>query len=207
MEPVLTQPATGTAAFSEPEAKNVKWVLDTFSSVRWFADLHSFGADVLYSWGSDEDQSDFPKQTFLNSSYDSVRGILSDTPGHGNGYGEYTPKSEHAANLATAQRMSAAMRNVGGRIYRAIPAVDLYPTSGASDDYSYSRHFANTTLNLVHAYTIEMGHASGLRCPFYPTVAEYNENLREVAAGFMETLLAAVELDLGPRGCGTVAQV
>lgn len=68
--------------------------MDTYSKVRWFIDLHSYAGDVLYSWGSDENQSEYPTMNFLNSSFDSVRGILTDTPGSGRGYGEYTPKEE-----------------------------------------------------------------------------------------------------------------
>lgn len=193
---------TGTSPFSEPETKSVKWVLDTYTKVRWFVDLHSYAGDVLYSWGSDTNQNTDSSQNFLNSAYNSVRGILTDTPGVRGGYGEYTPASEFNVNKATAQRMAAGMSSAGGRSYTAKPAADLYPTSGASDDYSYSRHFANSSLNLVHGYTVEFGFGSSISsCPFYPTVAQYNTNLREIAAGFMETLLAAVELDLGPGSC------
>lgn len=187
----------GTSAFSEPETKNIKYVFDTFSKVRWFVDLHSYAGDVLYSWGSDENQSRFSYMNFRNSSYDSVRGILSDTPGSGRGYGEYTPTDEFNKNLAVAQRIASGLTSGGGRSYSAIPAADLYPTSGASDDYAYSRHFANPSTNLVHGYTIEFGFGSGLSCPFYPTVSQFNTNIKAVGAGFMELLLGAVEQGLG----------
>ncbi len=49
----------GTGAFSEPETKSIKWVFDTYSKVRWFVDLHSYAGDVLYSWGSDDDQTKY----------------------------------------------------------------------------------------------------------------------------------------------------
>jgi murein tripeptide amidase MpaA len=192
----------GTAAFSEPETKSIKWVFDTYSRVRWFIDLHSYAGDVLYSWGSDDNQSNYPYMNFLNSSYDGVRGILSDTPGSGRGYGEYVPSAEGTANLAAARSLASGLTSGGGRTYGAIQASDLYPTSGASDDYSYSRHFADTSLNLVHGYTVEFGFGnSGASCPFYPTVSQYNENMRATNAGFMEFLLAAVNLGLGDGSC------
>jgi hypothetical protein len=172
--------------------------MDTFSKVRWFVDLHSYAGDVLYSWGSDENQSRFPYMNFLNSSYNGVRGILTDTPGSGNGYGEYTPANENSDNIKAATRISNAMTAAARRTYKAIPAADLYPTSGASDDYAYSRHFADTTKNLIHGYTIEFGFGnSGASCPFYPTQAQHNLNIQEIGAAFMETVLAAVDIGLG----------
>ena len=134
---------------------------------------------------------------FLNSSYDSVRGVLTDTPGSGNGYGEYTPAAENTANIAAAKRVGSAMSAAGGRTYSVIPAADLYPTSGATDDYSYSRHFADPTKNLVHGYTIEFGFGNNAaNCPFYPTQAQHQKNIQEIGAGFIEFLLAASELGL-----------
>ncbi|KAK7725894.1 hypothetical protein SLS63_007886 [Diaporthe eres] len=193
----------GTKAFSEPETQSIKWVLDTYSAVRWFVDLHSYAGDVLYSWGSDTNQNKYSYINFLNTTYDgyNTRGVLTDTPGSGKAYGEYTPSAENTANVQAADRMAAAMSASRGRSYTSMQAAALYPTSGASDDYSYSRHFADSSLNLVHGYTVEFGFGnSAASCPFYPTVAQYNTNLREVGAGFMEFVLAATDLGLG-GGC------
>ncbi|KAH6983797.1 hypothetical protein EDB80DRAFT_824106 [Ilyonectria destructans] len=177
----------GTSVFSELETKNIKWLFDTYSKIRWFVDLHY-----------DENQSEWPYMRFLNDSYSSVRGLLSDTPGSGRGYGEYTPKVELNANLAAAQRITSAMTAGGGRAYTAMQAAALYPTSGASDDYAYSRHFADPSKNLVHAYTVEFGFGNSVASyPFYPSVSQYNSNLKATSAGFMEFLLSAVELGLG----------
>lgn len=172
--------------------------MDTYSKLRWFIDLHSYSGDVLYSWGSDENQSDYPTMNFQNSSYDSVRGILTDTPGSGRGYGEYTPGDESSANVGAATRMGDALTAGGGRTYAVMQSASLYPTSGASDDYAYSRHFADPALNLIHGYTVEFGFGnSAASCPFYPSVTQYNDNLKATNAGFMEFLLAAVEYGLG----------
>jgi hypothetical protein len=194
---------SGTAAFSEPETQSIKWVEDTYSKVRWFIDLHSYAGDVLYSWGSDENQSKYPYMNFLNSTYNGVRGILTDTPGSGNGYGEYTPTAESTDNINAGKRIGSAMSTAAGRSYTVMPAADLYPTSGASDDYSYSRHFADTSKNLIHGYTIEFGFGNNAAsCPFYPTQAQHNQNIQEIEAGFMETLLAASDIGLGdPTAC------
>lgn len=172
--------------------------MDTFSKVRWFVDLHSYTGDVLYSWGSDENQSKYNTMNFLNSTYNGVRGVLTDTLGSGSGYGEYTPATENADNIKAATRMGSAMTAATKRTYAVIPAADLYPTSGASDDYSYSRHFADPTKNLIHGYTVEFGFGnSASSCPFYPTQSQHNLNIQEIGAGFMELLLAGAEIGLG----------
>lgn len=190
----------GTAAFSEAESKSMKWVMDEFSRVRYFVDLHSYTGDVLHSWGSDENQSRFPNMNFLNSQYDGVRGITSDDPGSGNAYGEYVPEAEGLINVGAAERMAKAMTASTNRGYEAVPSANLYPTSGSSDDYAYSRHFANTTLNLIHGYTIEFGFGNAAaNCPFYPSEQQHNNNMKEVGAAFMELLLAAKSYGLGPE--------
>ncbi|KAM0246209.1 hypothetical protein ACHAQJ_010300 [Trichoderma viride] len=188
----------GTSAFSEPETKNIQWIFDTYSKVRWFVDLHSYAGDVLYNWGSDENQSQYSSMNFLNGSYSSVRGILSDTPSPGRGYGEYIPQADSSTKITAANRIAAGLTGGGGRTYTAFQSANLYPTSGASDDYAYSRHFSDPTKNLIHSFTVEFGFANNAAsCPFYPTVSQYNSNLRATSAGFMELLLAASDLGLG----------
>lgn len=102
------------------------------------------------------------------------------------------------ANIGAAERMGDAMNAGGGRAYTVMQAAALYPTSGASDDYAYSRHFADPSLNLIHGYTVEFGFGNNAAsCPFYPSVSQYNTNIKATNAGFMEFLLAAVEYGLG----------
>ncbi|WP_067537651.1 hypothetical protein [Nocardia crassostreae] len=67
------------------------------------------------------------------------------------------------------------------------PAFGLYPTSGASDDYAYSRNFADTTLTRVPGFTIECGHS------FQPVWAEAEQVIREVCAGLLAFCLEAAE--------------
>jgi len=43
----------GIAAFSEAETKNVRYLFDQFPQISWFMDIHSFGGDILHSWGDD----------------------------------------------------------------------------------------------------------------------------------------------------------
>ena len=84
------------------------------------------------------------------------------------------------------------MQTVGGRSYRPLQAVGLYPTSGASDDYAYGRYRSNVKLNKVHGFTMEFGYPTN----FYPTLPDYHENLQDTGAGLMEFCLVAS--DAGP---------
>ncbi|KAI1814863.1 zinc carboxypeptidase [Poronia punctata] len=185
----------GTAPFSEPETQSMKYVLDTYAKVRWFIDLHSYAGDVLYSWGSDTDQSNHPYKNFLNSTYDGVRGITSDSPD--TKYGEYISETD-LNNVKTAgTRMGDAMSAAAGREHVVMQSAYLYATSGASDDYAFSRHFADPSKNLVYAYTVEFGFGNdAASCPFYPSESQFLSNLQETNAGFMEFLLAASEIGL-----------
>ncbi|KAI0016762.1 hypothetical protein F4780DRAFT_782904 [Xylariomycetidae sp. FL0641] len=183
----------GAAAFSEAEARGVRWVLDAFAAVRWFADLHAYAGDVLYSWGSDTDQSADAGMNFRNATYDAVRGLTSD-----GAYGEYVSAADLDAIAAVGARVGAAMAGAAGRPHTVQQSAYLYPTSGASDDYAFSRHFVNASLNRVHAYTIEFGFGNDqASCPFYPSDDQYITNMQEVGAGLMDFLLAAVEVGLG----------
>ncbi|KAI1267960.1 hypothetical protein F5Y18DRAFT_415494 [Xylariaceae sp. FL1019] len=184
----------GTAAFSEPET-GMKYVLDTYSKVRWFIDLHSYAGDVLYSWGSDTDQSTTSYKNFLNTTYNSIRGITSDSVS--TKYGEYIPAADltNAKNAGT--RLGTGLSGSTGNTYTVMQSAYLYPTSGASDDYSFSRHIANPSLNKVYSYTVEFGFGNNAAsCPFYPTAAQYTSSLKETNAGFMEFVLAAIDIGL-----------
>src|SRR5947209_11963638 len=46
----------GTAPASEPEARNVVWILDTYPQIRWVIDIHSFSRLLYNNWGDDQNQ-------------------------------------------------------------------------------------------------------------------------------------------------------
>jgi murein tripeptide amidase MpaA len=189
--PASTSPSSeafyGTAANSESETKNHVSVYDSFPKVRWFMDIHSATGDILYSWGDDEDQTTNTNMNFLNSAYDGKRGPVGDST-----YKEYAPAADVTNIKSVASKTVAAMKAVGGRSYSSMQAVGLYATSGASDDYAYSRHFANTSKNKVHGFTMEFGYSTN----FYPTASEFNQNILDTNAGFMDWALAAIAVGL-----------
>jgi murein tripeptide amidase MpaA len=190
--PASTSPSSetfyGTAAASEPETKNHVSIYDSFPKIRWFLDIHSAAGDVLYSWGDDELQSTSTTMNFLNSAYDGKRGVVGDSA-----YKEYIPSADATTIKDVAAKTVAAMKAVGGRSYTALQSVGLYSTSGASDDYAFSRYWAKSGANKVYSYTMEFGKSSG---NFYPTLTEFNENILDTNAGFMDWALAAISVGL-----------
>lgn len=177
----------GPHAFSEAETRNVAWVFDQFPRIRWYMDIHSAVGDILFNWGDDNDQFSDPAQQFLNPAWDGKRGIIGDAP-----YQEWIEEVDYGKVSYASNRVARAMQMVGGRSYRPLQAVGLYPTSGASDDYAYSRYRANAKLNKVHGFTMEFGYPTN----FYPTLSEYHANLKDTGAGLMEFCLAASDAGL-----------
>jgi len=177
----------GTAPFSEPETQNMLWVYDQYPNIRWFIDVHSAAGTLLYSWGDDVNQSLDRKQNLFNPVYDGKRGVVEDTL-----YGEFIDQEDWENVSYQANRTTDAMIAVGGREYVPQQAVGLYPTSGASDDYAFSRWHKNKKVNKVYGYTLEFGYPTN----FYPTAEEYIQNVIDTSAGFMEFILTADKIGL-----------
>ena len=170
----------GPLPTSEPETKNVVWLLDTYPRIRWHVDVHSAVPVILHSWGSDRNQTIEPIQTFLNSTFDGVRGRANDVA-----YGEYITQDDLEIVETLANRMNDAVKAVRGVDYGFEQAFGLYPTSGATDDYAFSRHLADPSKTKVYGFTVECGHS------FQPTWSEAEEVIREVSAGLIAFCLEA----------------
>jgi murein tripeptide amidase MpaA len=173
----------GPRAASEPETRNVMWLLDRFPNIRYYVDLHSYGETILHSWGSDDNQFRDARMSFRNRAYDGRRGRI-----HDDVYREYMPAADKEEAVRMGRTMAAAIELVRGRKYQVKPSVGLYPTAGSSDDYAYSRHFADPGKGKLIAYTIEWGrsHAS---TPFHPPYPEMRKVMREVSAGLLALCL------------------
>ncbi|RKT19648.1 murein tripeptide amidase MpaA [Streptomyces sp. 1114.5] len=170
----------GPSAFSEPETRNVRWLLDRFPRTRWFVDVHSYSKDMLYNWGDDENQSVDPAMNFRNHAFDGKRGLPGDLT-----YAEYIPKGDEDAAVLLAEAFCLGVHGVRGVTYKPMSGFHLYPTSGTSDDYVYSRHFVNPDREKVLGFTVEWGTA------FHPPWAEMQEIVLEVDAGLVQFCLAA----------------
>lgn len=175
----------GPREASEPETRNVIWLLDRFPGIRYFVDLHSYGETILHSWGTDENQSRHPRMNFRNRAYDGKRGRI-----HDEGYREYVDPEDEKAAVRMGRSMAAAIRSVRGREYKVQQSVGLYPTAGASDDYSYSRHLVDRKKGKILAFTIEWGR-SRTSTPFHPPYPEMRKVMREVTSGLLALCLRA----------------
>ncbi|PVI03983.1 Zn-dependent exopeptidase [Periconia macrospinosa] len=190
--PASTSPGSqtfyGTAPFSEPETKNHASVYDSFPKIRWMVDIHSAVGDVLYSWGDDENQSTTPTQNFLNTAFDGRRGVIGDSS-----YKEYIPAQDLTNARSAAAAMTNGLKAPGGRSYGYQQAVGLYATSGATDDYAFSRFWAKPGVNKVYGYTLEFAPTGN----FYPaSLTEFNNNILDTNAGFMDFALEAIRIGL-----------
>ncbi len=185
----------GPSAASEPETRNVVWLMDNWSALGYFIDIHSFGEDILYSWGDDDGQSADPSMNFANAAYDTKRGVLDSAPGGDpEKYQEYLPATDQAAMIALGQVMKSAIQKSHGRQYTLKSAANLYPTSGTSDDYAYSRKFIDPTKGTVYSYTIEWG-PQRLTIPasFHPDYSDMEPIIDEVTAALIAFCVAIAQ--------------
>ncbi len=175
----------GPRAASEPETRNVIWLLDRFPQIRYFVDLHSYGETLLYSWGTDQNQSHDPAMSFRNAHFDGKRGLI-----HDELYREYMPAADERRAQALGAAFADGVRRVRGRVYRVQQGVGLYPTAGTTDDYAYSRHFTDPDKKNIAAFTMEWGRVRA-STPFHPPYPEMRKVMREVTAGLLAFCLQA----------------
>lgn len=140
----------GPSAFSEPETRNVKYLLDT-RRIDCFADVHSYSELVLYPWGHAWTQTTDPTQVFtgLPTGTCSPIGVP--------GYEEYMLPRDLQRHETVAQTIAEAMDDVNGATYTPQPSRALYATTGTFDDYVYARHIADPELRKTYSFTFETG--------------------------------------------------
>ncbi|HUE02066.1 MAG TPA: hypothetical protein VMR62_21030, partial [Bryobacteraceae bacterium] len=78
-----------------------------------------------------------------------------------------------------ANVFAAGVQGVRGTSYLVEQSVGLYPTAGASDDYSYSRHYVDGGKRNVLAFTLEWG------AEFQPPYSEMQNIIQEITAGLL----------------------
>jgi carboxypeptidase T len=169
----------GESAFSEPETRNARWIVDKFTNTRFFIDLHSSGQNILHRWGDDADQTGDPLMNFMNPAYDRARGV-------DRHYKEYIPANDLAMMLSVATALRDGIKAVRGTDYFIKPASSLYLTAGTSDDYFYSRHFTDVSQMKIISYTLEWG------ADFQPPYAEMLHIIDEITAGLLAFCLEIV---------------
>jgi murein tripeptide amidase MpaA len=170
----------GPSPFSEPETQNVRWLFDTNPRTRWFMDLHCYSQLILFNWGDDQNQSTDAAMSFQNPAFNAVRGIKDDAA-----YKEFISADDLAVCSTLANRMRDAIQAVRGKTYTPEQSFGLYATSGAGNDYAYSRHIVDPSKGKVYGYTIEWG------TEFQPPWGEMEEIVKDVSAGLIEFCLTA----------------
>lgn len=191
----------GPQAFSEPETRNIRNVLDT-RRVDCFVDVHSYSELVLWPWGHASSQTTDPTKRFttLPSGTCAPIGVP--------GYQEYIPPRDLQRFQTVGSRIVSAISSVRGRVYTSQPSIALYPTTGTQSDYAYSRHIANSKLGKTYAFTFETGPWAGnVADSFHPPDPTLIK--RDAKAGIialMQQCICAIEL-IGARFFATDAEV
>jgi carboxypeptidase T len=171
----------GNEAFSEPEIRNVRYLLDTYKNITTMLDIHSYSELVMYPWGDDENQRSNPMMNFHNRVYDGLRGKVGDSD-----YQEYIPNADLNWFVNTCNRVRDGIKAVRGTVYTVQPSVGLYPTTATSDDYAYSRHFIDSSNQKVLAGVMETGKE------FQPPYTEALKIIAEISSGLIEFCLASL---------------
>lgn len=165
----------GSEAFSEPETQNIKWLLDEFKGIGHYMDIHCAVGALYYCWGIDQNQTTHGEQNFKNRQFDQVRGIEND-----HDYKEYISSRDHNYVKELANTFARSLEKVRGTKYTVEQSFGLYPTSGAGDDYAFSRHFVDESKNKVYSFTLEFG-----KDDFQPQWSEMKEIIIDVCSGLV----------------------
>ncbi len=173
----------GPYAFSEPETQNVKHLIDEYNGIEYHIDIHGVVGEFYYNWGNDENQSSNSEMNFINPIYDGKRGIKGDE------YGEYIPDKDlhHAAGLSKV--FQDGVYQAHNNKYQVTQSFGLYCTSGASDDYSYSRYFRDHSKRIC-GFTVEFGVGE---TSFQPPWDKMKEYISEVSSGLLAFSYAITE--------------
>lgn len=165
----------GPAPFSEPESRNVKWLLDSYPQIRWAVDIHSYSQLLYHVWGDDQNQATEPSKNFTNAAFDGERGIEDDA------YGAYILSDDLGTQCGLVQRMQDALRNVRGITYQTGQTFEVYdrPVTGTLTSYFYSRHIADPALTKTHGFLIEWG------TEFQPAWAEMENIIVDVSSALV----------------------
>jgi murein tripeptide amidase MpaA len=179
----------GPSAFSEPETRNIKHLLDTHRMVS-FVDVHSYSELILHPWGHAPTQSTDPTKRFTTLPSGTCTASI---PA---GYQEYMDPRDRERFETVGKRIVDGIAAVRGRNYVRQTGVALYPTTGTHSDYAYARHIASPTLHKTYGFTFETGPWVGnTRDSFHPADPEPVKN--DAKAGMLTLIqqsVCAIEL-------------
>jgi murein tripeptide amidase MpaA len=165
----------GTGPFSEAESRNAQWLVDQFPNARHFVDVHSYSGLVLHPWGDDQNQTTVPSMSFKNAVWNGQRGIANDT------YKDYVPPARLVELQTAVTVMRDAILAVRGESYVAKQGFLLYPTSGTSEDWAFTREFLVPSRGKLNGFCIEFNK----NIDFFPTWNEMVDLIADVDAGLI----------------------
>jgi hypothetical protein len=178
----------GQFAGSEPETRNMQFIIDSYPSMEYFVDVHSNTQSIYLPWGDAPRQQVQPLMNFSNAAYDKMRG----DPNPNNAYKEYLLDSDYQQTSNVANRMKNAISQVRGTSYSVGPSYSAYvPTVATSDDYALSRYMRDPSKRRkIHTMTLECG------CiPYTPdNPQERSAVIADVCAGLIEMCCAAAKV-------------
>jgi hypothetical protein len=102
-------------------------------------------------------------------------------------YQEYLPDGDLAEMKLLSEGLRAGIMAVRGTEYIVESSWNLYATTGASDDYFYSRHWTDPGQAKILSWTLEWGSDS-----FHPPWKEMQPIIEEVTAGLLTFCLQIV---------------
>jgi murein tripeptide amidase MpaA len=184
----------GPHPYSEPETRNVRWILRQFPNIVGLLDVHSYWEAILHPWGHAYNQTDNPDMNFRNPAWDGQRDTAA--------YREYIPEDDLDTFIDRGRKTAAAIAAVRFRQYyvgQPRRVINQF-TSDTARDYAYSRFFRGRNTK-VWAYTIETNRL-GDPCPddddceerygFSPPYSEARNVMEEVSAGIVRFLLSMI---------------
>lgn len=202
----VNQTYCGSAAFSEPEARNIRTFCETFK-VNVFVDVHSFKELIMYPWGHARLQTTDPTQNFTTLASGSCAPLNPPI------YQEYIPWADLRRYQTVALRVVDSVLRVRGRNYTPQPIHSIYPSgaSGSSSDYVYSQHLRDPGLQKTYAFAFECGPQTGDNWEdFHPSdptrLADIKQDTKAAILTLIEQSICAIDF-AGVTLFGTVSQV
>jgi murein tripeptide amidase MpaA len=165
----------GTGPFSEPESRNALWLVDHYPNARYFVDVHSYTGRVMHPWGDDQNQTTNSSMSFMNPAWNGQRGISGDT------YRDYIPPARLAELQTAVTVMHDGIQAVRGENYLMQQGFALYPTSGTSEDWAFTREFLMPARGKLGGFVIEFNK----NIDFFPTWGEMLKLIEDIDAGLI----------------------
>jgi len=179
----------GPSAFSEPESRNIKHLLETQRFVT-FLDVHSYSELVMFPWGHATSQTAFPNQNFTGLQTGTCQFSIPAA------HAEYMPQQDVNRFRNTGIRIANDIKAVRGRQYRSGSIFDiLYGATGNFSDYAWSRHISDASNQKTYAFSFETGPVVPMRNN--PSQVDLNESFHpanpepiweEIKAGILSLL-------------------